>query len=412
MTSADAGAVRCAMPCPVDDQLKPQSERWTHDGGESPSPLNSYSSLQTLEPPRRGAQMDKTQAAAAMQARTLGCDVVDVGIRNQASGTMYNRTWRFPQLLGAIAWLKRMNATGHDIFIRPGRNDASAAAWVLVDDLCIESIQAMREAGTMPSVVLETSSANYQVWVRFDAVRSDDHHRQIARALATYFNGDLRCAKPHQYGRLAGFTNRKPKHLTESGHPFVLLHFARRRVVTAASLETASVVTAQLYEAVAPAATTPDTKTYRRISDRLCAIYGHEVDWSRVDWLVATHFARRGYPPQWICAVLRDCSPELNIRKAGHVEDYLSRTVRKAVERTTSVRRGPLLGNVAGSPGTRIRCSQPAPSPGEAPFPACSQVPSRAKRYTPRVDQPLEPHRSRTADVATVESSDLAKDGR
>jgi hypothetical protein len=63
----------------------------------------------------------------------------------------------------------------------------------------------------------------------------------------------------------------------------------------------------------------------------LLAQYGNEADPSRVDWMIATDMAKSGrFTLQDIATGIRACSPNVDSRKAGHVEDYARRTAEKA----------------------------------------------------------------------------------
>ena len=55
--------------------------------------------------------------------------------------------------------------------------------------------------------------------------------------------------------------------------------------------------------------------------------YGKEADFSRLDWMIATDMAKSGrFTAQDIEKGIRECSPHVESRKAGHVEDYARRT--------------------------------------------------------------------------------------
>ena len=54
-------------------------------------------------------------------------------------------------------------------------------------------------------------------------------------------------------------------------------------------------------------------------------------DWSRMDFMVAQNLHRAGYTIQEIYQALLEGSPNLETRKAGHHQDYLSRTLAKAL---------------------------------------------------------------------------------
>ena len=62
---------------------------------------------------------DRTAQAIARQLKAMGCDRYDIGIRDASSGKMMNREWSRAELEQSAAWLKRMNAKGNDVYIRP-----------------------------------------------------------------------------------------------------------------------------------------------------------------------------------------------------------------------------------------------------------------------------------------------------
>ena len=54
-----------------------------------------------------------------------------------------------------------------------------------------------------------------------------------SKGLAIYFEADPNSADWRHFGRLSGFTNRKPAHTTETGHnPWVLCHEASGQQAT------------------------------------------------------------------------------------------------------------------------------------------------------------------------------------
>ena len=54
-----------------------------------------------------------------------------MGLREAKTGQTMHRAWSRSDLVQSAAWLKRMNAQGHDVYIRP----AGEHGLVLVDDL-------------------------------------------------------------------------------------------------------------------------------------------------------------------------------------------------------------------------------------------------------------------------------------
>nr|WP_237491089.1 DNA-primase RepB domain-containing protein [Malikia spinosa] len=153
-------------------------------------------------------------------------------MREAKTGQTMHRAWSRADLVQSAAWLKRMNAQGHDVYIRP----AGEHGLVLVDDLKPQALERMKAAGFAPAATLETSPGHYQAWVKLaDQPLSDEVRLMAAQGLAEQYGGDLNRADPHRYGRLAGFTNQKPEHTRDDGRqPYVLAHDCPGQVATAA----------------------------------------------------------------------------------------------------------------------------------------------------------------------------------
>jgi hypothetical protein len=129
--------------------------------------------------------------------------------------------WSAEQVESALKWLRRENARGAQIFVRPhGEHRLS-----LLDDLTSSAILELKHSGFDPAVVVETSQRNFQAWLNHGRVLSRDLTTQAARELARRFAGDPSSADWRHFGRLAGFTNQKPTRRLDNGFaPFVKLH--------------------------------------------------------------------------------------------------------------------------------------------------------------------------------------------
>lgn len=269
----------------------------------------------------------------------------EVGIREAKTGKMMNREWSRAELEQAAAWLKRMNAKGNDVYIRP----AGEHGLVLVDDLKPQALERMKAEGFAPAATIETSPGNYQVWVKLsDKPLSADVRRIAAQGLAKQYGGDPNSADSRHYGRLAGFTNQKPQHARNGRQPYVLAHDCPGKVARAAPevLERIEryldrVEAQQEREKRLEALETAKpggygshydpVKEYQRQAQRLMQRYGKEADFSRLDWMIATDMAKSGrFTAQDIEKGIRECSPHVESRKAGHVEDYARRTAANA----------------------------------------------------------------------------------
>lgn len=287
---------------------------------------------------------DRSLEAIQRQVTALGVPRFEVGIRDAKTGQMMNRTWSRAELLAeqSVAWLKRMNAKGNDIYIRP----AGEHGLVLVDDLKPQALERMKVDGLDPAAIIETSPGNYQAWIKLsDSPLSADVRRIAAQDLARRYGGDPNSADSRHYGRLAGFTNQKPQHTRPDGRqPYVLAHECPGKAAIAASVILERVeqhLAHQEREKRLEALETADTgihgspydpvTEYQRQAQRLMKRYGKDVDFSRLDWMIATDMAKSGrWTLEQIEKSIRECSPNVESRKAGHVEDYARRTAVKA----------------------------------------------------------------------------------
>lgn len=293
--------------------------------------------------------VDRSYLAARRQIEGMGCNAYEIGIRDR-QGRMMNRAWSSQEILTNIAWLKRENAKGADIYIRPSGQQNQGI--LLIDDLSRGQVDRMKAVGLEPAVVVETSPQNMQAWVRVSETPiKPEVATMISQSLAKKFEGDPNSADWRHFGRLAGFTNQKPEHTTENGlHPWVLCHEASGKqasnghqlVLTGekALLEREVAIDKEMrLRAVRMAKDAGNrrdpTLTYQLSMKGLLERYGDqwkaknkgEIDYSRLDFMISKEMAKRGYSAQDLEKALNNASPELPTRKAGHEQDYVRRTV-------------------------------------------------------------------------------------
>ena len=93
---------------------------------------------------------------------------------------MIPRVWDADKVIKSVRWLRHQNCEGRNIYIRPkGEHDLS-----MVDDLTLQAVTAMKEAGYTPAVVVETSPGNYQAWLKHPERLNKEVSTAAARALA------------------------------------------------------------------------------------------------------------------------------------------------------------------------------------------------------------------------------------
>jgi len=286
---------------------------------------------------------DRTTQAIARQTKAMGCERYDIGIREPATGQMMNREWSHQELLKNVAWLKRMNAQGNDIYIRPAADVAHGL--VLVDDLAEHEIDDMKAAGHEPALVVETSPKNYQAWVKVADNAPDDHRGVIARDLVQMYDADAGSADSRHYGRLAGFTNQKDEHTTRAGYqPWVLCRESSGVAATAGPqlMQQASQTLDSIEQAKEKAhrldtiASSPDRWYHKSAVDEyrseMKGLVKQFDDLSRCDFIAAMKLASNGRDVNEIAQAMAEASPALADRKAGHEADYIERTIKNVME--------------------------------------------------------------------------------
>ena len=184
---------------------------------------------------------DPTVLQVRAQVEAFGAPIYEVGVipPRHRQDLKPERTRRFTaaQLssLRTIGWLKFMNLSDRNIFCRPAPlADGRLLPLIFVDDLSAQQLSQMKRAGLPLAIVIELSSEKFHGWTRVASEPINRAEAQgIARELARRFGGDLAAAAWNQYGRLAGFTNRKRERVTDSGPPFALLRAASQEVAPA-----------------------------------------------------------------------------------------------------------------------------------------------------------------------------------
>jgi hypothetical protein len=280
-----------------------------------------------------------TRSLVTKQLSAMGCERFDVGILNRNGRMLLRERWNAEQVVAAISWLRRENAHGAHIFVRPH----GAHALSLVDDVSAGAIAAMKESGFQPTVVVETSPGNFQVWVNHGRVLSDhSFSSRAAKELVHRFGGDPSSADWRHFGRLAGFTNQKPKRRSSNGfQPFVRLHQCEGRPYSAAR-EFLEEVKSLAEEARAErAAWTTSRSTSAEDSVRPLAEFHrnprYDGDLHRADMAWALHAASRDLSEQCIRDEILHAR---DLSKKGRIQrrlNYAERTAIKALRTVKSI---------------------------------------------------------------------------
>ncbi len=285
----------------------------------------------------------------------MGVDRVEVGVlmpgRSKDDDRMTLRSWTIAQVLKSLGWLKAKNAAGCHIFVRP----LGSQGLIFIDDLSLAGLTNIEHDDLRRALacVIESSPMNYQAWMR---VSNEPVNEALATALAATlairYGGDPNSADWRHFGRLVGFTNRKPQYVKDDGsYPYVVLRQSTTRAATfvdsapiAMLFTDAKKLLANKQEAESarlealrvarlrsvPITALPDPEEfYRTQLHGLMARYGAALNLSTADWMIGKKMAEKGYLYEQVMLAILKTSPNLATRHSGHVEDYLTRTTNK-----------------------------------------------------------------------------------
>jgi len=260
------------------------------------------------------------------------------------------RLWTAAQLThpATVRFLRLRNREGCDVYLQPYTPDGNPG-YILVDlDQARPTvIETMRTHGHAPCVVLQTSPGNLQAWVHVSVSPLEPALASwIGQQLACLYGGDPASTDWRHLGRLAGFTNQKPRRRGPSGYaPWVkvchaqaglapqgaaLLQAAQRRGGGPALGSSAYTLLPIRNAATPPQPPLPPAQAAH--------IYGEwlqrlripqrfpQPDWSIADKWVAQELLRHGTPAARVAAILADGSPGFP-RQHADPQDYVRRTL-------------------------------------------------------------------------------------
>ena len=270
-----------------------------------------------------------------LQLRAMGCERFDLGIKRDAGEMILREEQAALDIETTIKWLRHENAKGAHVYVRP----AGLHALSLIDDLSAEALKRMKAEGFEPAVVVETSSDNFQAWLKHGQVLDAGSSTCAAKQLAERFGGDPASADWRHFGRLAGFTNPKRERRLFSGmRPFVRLRSATGRVYSRAAELFVSIGANPNSEAGRGEESREQPCRRRRQRagirplEEFHADSTYAGDLHRADMAWARHAARRGCTMEEIKDELlegRDLSKKGSRKRQL---EYAERTARKAID--------------------------------------------------------------------------------
>lgn len=162
----------------------------------------------------------------------MGVERFVITLRHAKSGKQEARRWDKDETMRCMAWLKRMNARGYDVMIRPDGDHGL----VLLKGLSKANLETLKKRGFGPAAVVDAGGGSYQAWVRLSEKPLAERLRELAGSgLHKGIGLHAGLAVGLSDGRLAGFTNRSMRPDSDS-HPYaLLLESAGKRAVAASA---------------------------------------------------------------------------------------------------------------------------------------------------------------------------------
>jgi hypothetical protein len=275
--------------------------------------------------------MQRTQEAIQKHLAAIRSPLYEIGVffpaaSGGADSKMLLRTWDESTIFKSVAWLRAKNAEGAAIYVRPkGEHPYS-----LVDDLSADAVRRMGKEGFTPAIAVETSPCNFQAWLNHGEVLDRRTSTQVARALAERFGGDPGAADWRHFGRLAGFTNRKPAYAGPGGlFPFVRIVGFEPRVYPMASKFVAEIRRAKTEQITESRVASARAHGGSLSIDDFRADPRYGGDGNRIDLAYALYALSHGETDEAVAAAIRTrdlAKKGSDVRQAA----YVDRTIEKA----------------------------------------------------------------------------------
>lgn len=139
---------------------------------------------------------DRSYEAVQRQIAGMGIGRYEVLLLDPQGQPRQQRDWSDKQLLDSIPWLKRMNARGHDVLIRP----SVQGGIVLLNGLKKMDVYKLERGGIPCSAKIQVDEDRFQVWLHLGSAATSGRLRAALAAKLGLPESD-----PSKFGYLAGF---------------------------------------------------------------------------------------------------------------------------------------------------------------------------------------------------------------
>lgn len=332
-----------------------------------PSPGSKYDAIMSVAGVGKYARRDKS---IAEQLSAFGCKSFEVqAIAPKGADLKPDRirTLQAKDIIKHAAYFSQKNAKGYDIYVRPAHHiiddKEHGEPYVFIDDIDPLKMKKLKEAGLQLAITMESSPGNFQGWIRVDTKPVPaEELSAAAKIVAKHFGGDKGSADWRHYGRLAGFTNRKPSRRQSNGYaPFVQHNVQAGHQIASSGQGLLAAAREELAmekirraramdEAAVKQAKVEQRQALRRMQGTDVFSYVAEArerlrkgeDESSTDFSATLSALRKGFDREDVKEALRAASPSLAERKGADVDRYLDLTLDRAedvINTTSALRR-------------------------------------------------------------------------
>ena len=185
---------------------------------------------------------------------------------------------------------------------------------------------------------LETSGKNYQVVIRFlkNYELSKDEYLNLSRYFVKKYSADKGATGIHFF-RLAGYMNRKDKYCNNNQYPVITYTSAGNILDLHEYIEKNNLKDELNRKVITIQKENLNINQYmynKECDDYISTIYttqarNYKSSLSELDFKVVCLCKKKGFTKENIAYSLLKNSPDLQNRKAGHVKNYIDRTVEK-----------------------------------------------------------------------------------
>jgi len=228
------------------------------------------------------------------------------------------------------------NKAGEHLVFRPVPDEQDRVKGLFLDDVPEEALEHLPNG----TVIVETSSGKYQAHIPLPEPLEEEKAKALQSTLVDYYQSDVGAKALLHFRRLPGFTNKKYKE-----QPVVKIvkvvqnnvdlwrflgEIGDNRLVNEDLQDkrwhTLEQKTPEIAKQIEEILDTEGEQTWQRFYEE------SNGDRSVADLKYCMRLYRKGFHPTAIGYALIEVSPDLKMRKPKHVEDYVNRTVAKAVQ--------------------------------------------------------------------------------